>query len=86
MIDTKHLLKVSAAWTSIVYAICYFGVAAYPGVRPGFMMYGLHMSGLGMGWTNVLTGGTFISGLVIWNVIAVLAVWLFAALFNGIKK
>jgi hypothetical protein len=86
MIDIKHLVKVTAAWVSIVYVICYAGVAMMPGVRSGFMMYGLHMGGLGMGWTNVLTMGTFISGLIIWNVIALLAVWLFAALFNAIKK
>lgn len=86
MININHLAKVTSAWISIVYAICYAGVAMMPGIRPGFMMYGLHMGGFGMGWTNVLTFSTFISGLIIWNVIAVLAVWLFAALFNGIKK
>lgn len=86
MIDIKHLLKVASAWTSIVYVICYAGVAMMPGIRPGFMMYGLHMGGFGAGWTNVMTGGTFISGLVIWNVMALLGVWLFAALYNGIKK
>ena len=84
MIDKKHLLKVSAAWISIVYAICFLGVASFPGIRPGFMMYGLHM-GIGMG-RNILTLGTFISGLIIWNIIALLAVWLFAELYNAIKK
>ncbi len=53
-------------------------------IRPGFMMYALHMN---VGTVdNVLTIGTFISGLVIWNIVGLLAVWLFAALFNGIKK
>ena len=84
MIDIKHLLKVASAWISIVYVICYAGVAMMPGIRPGFMRYGLHM-GIDMG-RNILTGGTFISGLVIWNIIALLAVWLFATLFNSIKK
>ena len=83
MIDTKHLLKVASAWISIVYIICFVGVALFPGVRPGFMRYGLHM-GIDMG-QNLLTLGTFISGLVIWNVIALLAVWLFASLYNTIK-
>jgi len=86
MINIKHLLKVAAAWISIVYVICYTFVGMFPGSRPGFMMYGLHMGWSDMGWTNVLTAGTFIWGLVIWNVIALLAVWLFAALFNSIKK
>ncbi|OGE83499.1 MAG: hypothetical protein A3B10_03640 [Candidatus Doudnabacteria bacterium RIFCSPLOWO2_01_FULL_44_21] len=84
MINSKHLLKVSAAWISIVYVICFFGVASMPGIRPGFMRYGLHM-GIDMG-RNILTFGTFLSGLVIWNVIALIAVWLFVTLFNTIKK
>ncbi|MBI2053145.1 MAG: hypothetical protein HYT41_00150 [Candidatus Sungbacteria bacterium] len=82
-INTNHLLKVASAWISIVYVICFAGVALAPGIRPGFMRYGLHM-GIDMG-RNILTLGTFVSGLVIWNVIALLAVWLFAALFNKIK-
>lgn len=84
MINTNHLIKVSASWISIVYAICYFGVIMFPGIRPGFMRYGLHM-GIDTG-QNILTIGTFISGLIIWNIIAFLAVWLFASLYNGIKK
>ena len=84
MINTKHLLKVSAAWISIVYAVCFIGVGLVPGMRPGFMRYGLHM-GIDTG-RNILTFGTFISGLIIWNVIAFLAVWLFAALYNSIKE
>ena len=84
MIDTKHLLKVASAWINIVYVICYVGVSWMPGIRPGFMRYGLHM-GIDMG-QNILSLTTFISGLVIWNIIALAAVWLFAALFNGIKK
>ncbi len=84
MINTKHLLKVSAAWMSIVYVVCFAGVAMFSGIRPGFMMYGLHTN-LDMG-QNILTFDTFVSGLLIWNVIGLLAVWLFAALFNGIKK
>jgi predicted anti-sigma-YlaC factor YlaD len=85
MLNIKHLLKVSAAWISVVYAVCFLGVAFWPGVRQGFMMYGLHVKGLDMG-QDVLTLGTFISGLIIWNIVALLAVWLFAFLFNSIKK
>ncbi|MBM3256720.1 MAG: hypothetical protein FJY98_00085 [Candidatus Liptonbacteria bacterium] len=83
MINTSRVLKASAVWISLVYAVCYLGVALFPGIRPGFMQYGLHM-GLNMG-ENILTLGTFISGLVIWNVIAFLAVGLFAFLYNKIK-
>ena len=84
MIDIKHLLKVSAAWISVVYIVCFAGVALFSGIRPGFMMYALHTN-LNMGG-NIMTLGTFLSGLVIWNIIAFLGVWLFAALFNSIEK
>jgi len=47
------------------------------------MRYGLHM-GIDMG-QNILTLGTFFSGLVIWNIITLLAVGLFALLYNRIK-
>ena len=84
MINTNRLLKVSAAWISIVYAICYLGVAFFPGIREGFMRYALHTS-VDTG-ADVLTFGTFVSGLIIWNIVAFVAVWLFASLWNGIKK
>jgi len=80
----QKLLKVTMTWTSIVYVICFTGVAMFGGIRPGFMRYALHMNYEDT-YQNMLTFGTFISGLVIWNVIAVLAVWLFAALWNRIK-
>lgn len=84
MNNINHLLKVTSAWISVVYVVCFVGVAMFPGIRGGFMMYGFHMGGYVA--TNVLTLGTFIYGLIIWNVVALLAVWLFAALYNGIKK
>lgn len=84
MIKTQRLLKVSAAWISIVYVVCFVGVALFMPIRPAFMMYGLHMD-IDMG-RNVATFGMFLSGLVIWNVITYLAVWLFATLYNSIKK
>lgn len=84
MINVKHLLKVASAWISVVYAVCFFGVALFPNIRPGFMRYALHVSA--DTGRDILTFGTFFSGLVIWNVIALLAVWLFAALYNSIKR
>ncbi len=83
MINIKHVLKVTAAWTTIVYIVCFGGMALLPGIRPWFMQYALHMNVSAV--ENVITLTTFISGLVIWNVVALLAVWLFAFLFNKIK-
>ena len=84
MINTKHALKVASAWISIVYVICYAGVATYPPIRGLFMRYSLHADAA---FTSDFFGiGYFVSGLVIWNIVALLGVWLFVALFNGIKK
>lgn len=83
MIDTKRLLKVTSAWISIVYAVCYAGVAIYAPIRPLFMRYALHADvAMQSGFFGI---SYFISGLIIWNVVAVAAVWLFAYLFNRIK-
>ena len=84
MINTKHLLKVMAAWVTIVYVVCFVGVALIPGVRPWFMQYALHMN-VSMG-ENIITFATFVSGLLIWNVIGLVAAWLFAFLHNKIKQ
>jgi hypothetical protein len=67
-----------------VHIICFGGVALVPGIRPWFMQYALHMK-VNLG-ENVTTLTTFISGLIIWNIIALLAAWLFAFLHNKIKQ
>lgn len=84
MININHLLKVSAAWISVTYIICYVGVWIYPPVRTLFMRYALH------GELIVSSGyfgiGNFIAGLIIWNIVTLIGVWIFAYLFNSIKK
>lgn len=83
MINTTHLQKVAVAWTSIVWTICFVGVALFQDIRAAFALYALHLNAsLG---ENVMTLTTFLSGLVIWNIIAWLAVGLFSVLFNRIK-
>lgn len=84
MINLSHLLKVTSAWISIVYVVCYGGVAFFAGIREGFMKYALHTN-IDMG-QNIISIETFVAGLVIWNVVALLSVGLFAYLFNAIKK
>jgi hypothetical protein len=85
MINTQHLLKVAVAWTSIVYVICFGGVALYPPMRMLFVRYAFHAE-FNMDAMNVITPLTFVTGLVLWNIVAVLAVSLFAMLFNRITK
>jgi len=84
MIDIKHLVKVVSAWISVVYVVCYAGVAIYPPVRALFMRYALHAEASFV--SNYLSIGYFISGLVIWNIVAIPSAWLFAYLFNTIKN
>lgn len=84
MINTKHLLKVMSVWVTILWVVCFGVVTLIPGITPWFMRYALHMN-LSM-VENVMTVTTFISGLVIWNVIAFLGAWLFAVLHNKIKQ
>lgn len=84
MINTSHLLKVTIVWVSIVNIVCFVGVALFPGIRPAFGYYAFHTTtNLG---ENVMTITTFISGLVIWNITALLVVGLFAFLFNKMKS
>lgn len=84
MINIKHLLKVVSAWTSIVYTICFVGVAIYPPIRIMTMRYAMHEDVNYV--SNYFGFGYFISGLIIWNVEAILGAWLFAWLFNTIKQ
>lgn len=84
MNNIKHLLRVTSAWISIVYVICFGGVALAPGIREWFMRYALHTN-VNLG-ENVMTITTFVAGLVIWNVVALLAVWIFAYLYNTMKE
>ena len=84
MINIKHLLKVTSIWISIVYVICYAGVAIYPPIRQLFMRYSLHTDvSLASDFFGI---GYFISGLIIWNIVTVTSVWLFVYLFNKIKQ
>lgn len=83
MINTKHLLKVVLIWTSIFYAICFLGIAIYPSTRNLFIQYALHADVTFI--SDFFGFKYFISGLIIWNIVAIFAAWLFAYLFNRIK-
>ena len=82
MINIQRLIKVTVAWTSIAYVVCFLGVIMFPAVRSGFMTITFMTNSI----ENVLTFGTFFVGLMIWNIIDVLAVALFAWLWNTIKN
>jgi hypothetical protein len=82
-LDTFRLVKVSMAWVTILYVLCFAAVALFPDIRSLFMQYTLHAD-VSMG-QSVITLGTFVAGLVFWNVIAAFGFGLFAILFNRIK-
>ena len=84
MTNTPHLMKVGAVWASIVYVICFVGVALFPQTRSLFMFYALHVD-LDLGH-NVTTLTTFVTGFIIWNIVIALAFGLFGFLSNRIPK
>ncbi|MBI4714117.1 hypothetical protein HY771_02955 [Candidatus Uhrbacteria bacterium] len=83
MNNLNHLLKVTVAWTTIAYVVCFAVVAFYPPIRELFFQYALHTK---IALESIEMGvGNFISGLIIWNILDVVFVWLFAALYKAIK-
>lgn len=84
MIKTKHLLMVSLVWISIFYTVCYLGVMIYPPIRSLFMKYSLHTDVAFQ--SDFFSLSYFVSGLIIWNIVAAAGVWLFAFLFNKMKQ
>jgi len=84
MIKMQRLLKVTSAWISVVYVICYGGVLLYPSIRPLFMRYALHADVNFV--SSYLNLGYFVTGLVIWNGVALAGVGFFVYLYNNIKK
>lgn len=80
MINTMRAMKIASTWTAVVYAVCYGGVALFPGIRDAFMQYALHTRVSGV--EDVLTLTTFVTGLVIWVLVAAVAAWLFAKIAN----
>ncbi len=83
MINTRHLVLVSMAWITIIYIVCFVAVAIYPQVRTLFMKYALHVE-VDLG-AAIVTPLTFVTGFVLWNIVAALTLGLFAVLFNRIK-
>lgn len=84
MIQIKQLIKITSLWVSIVYIVCFLGVYIYPQIRSIFMKYALHSE---VTFTSDFFSGVYLlSGLIIWNIIAILGVGLFAVIYNRISK
>jgi hypothetical protein len=83
MNNLKHLLTVVAAWTAIAYAACYAIIALFPGVRELFVKTALHAD---VSMTPVpFDIGTLVVGLIFWEIIVILGVWLYAYLYKTVR-
>lgn len=80
--NTARVVKISLAWISIVWTVCYLALGLIPGLAPAAMRYALHMN---VPMENIFTIANFIVGLILWNVIVVAGVALAGLLGNYIK-
>lgn len=85
MFNTARNIKVGVAWMTIAYVICFAVVGLMPATREWFFAYALHYDFELVGRTDV-TAANFIAGLVWWDVLVALGIWLWGALWNRIKK
>lgn len=84
MNNIKHLLKVAVAWTSIAYTVCYLVVWLVPQTRDLFLTTALHA--IVPVTSGPFTIGTYVIGLIVWDLLVVVGVWLFVYLWNAIKS
>lgn len=84
MLNAQRVVKAGVLWTTVAYAVCFFGVALFPDIRSWFMEFALHTR-IDTG-ENVMNVGTFVAGLVIWDALAAFGFWLFAAIYNSVKE
>jgi hypothetical protein len=80
--NTTRAIKISLAWVSIAWTVCYLAFGLIPGLGPTVMPYILHMS---VPMENIFTIGNFVVGLILWNVIVAAGVALVGLLSNYIK-
>jgi len=84
MINLTRLLKVAVAWTSIAYTACYLVVWFFPGARELFLTTALHA--IVPVTSGPFTIGTYVIGLIVWDLLVVVGVWLFVYLWNTIRS
>lgn len=80
--NTVRAVKISLAWVSIVWTVCYLAFGLIPGLGPTAMRYVLHMN---VPMENIFTIGNFIIGFIVWNVVVAAGIALVGLLGNYIK-
>ncbi len=82
--NTFRAVKIGLAWINITYILCYVLFGLLPVVRPSALPYILHLN---VGPVeNIFTLSNFIVGLILWNVIVGVGIWLVGFLANHIKN
>lgn len=81
--STMRVIKISVAWVTIAWIVCYLAFGLIPGLGPTVMPYLLHTN---MPMQNIFSFDNFIAGLILWNLIVVACVALAGLLANSNKK
>ena len=83
-INSARVVKTSVVWMTIVYVLCFVVVSMWPGIMGSGMMSSFHAQ-FNMG-PAVMTGSSFVYGLILWDILAAFGAWLFVALYNNFEK
>jgi len=82
--NTTRAVKIGLAWINITYVFCYVVLGLLPVVRPSALPYILHLN---VGPVeNIFTFSNFLVGLILWNVIVGVSIWLVGFLAGYIKN
>ena len=83
--NITRAVKISLAWTTIAWTVCYLAFGLIPGLSPGSVPIILQMNVTNVSMEDIFTTNNFIIGLIAWNVIVAASVALAGILGNIIK-
>lgn len=83
--NITRAVKISLAWTTIAWTVCYLAFGLIPGLSSGVTPIIFHMNVMNVHMENIFTINNFIIGLIVWNVIVAAGVALAGLLGNIIK-
>lgn len=83
MLNGTKIAKVMVIWGTILYVVCVFFAGILPSVYGWFVSYVVHFGA--MPTKPAITFVSAIIGLILWDIVVYLAVWLFVLLYNKMK-
>lgn len=83
--NITRAVKISLAWTTIAWTVCYLAFGLIPGLTPGAVPIIFHMNVMNVSMQDIFTIDNFIIGLIVWNVIVAAGVALAGLLGKIIK-